>query len=382
MKSWIINVLKEIISRRAVNPFHGGEGEKERADYLEKLISGMGFDVERFDVTDNNGFVRSNLIVEYGDGEETIWLIAHIDTVSPGEGWKTDPFKLYVEGDRVYGRGVSDNGIGIMASLIILKKISEGTLSPNYRLKVGFLADEEAGSKYGLKYLIGKGVFKRGERAIVPDFGSEDGSVIEIAEKGILWLKFITHGEQTHGSRPDKGDNSFLKSMKFALELYEKLHKEFDEKDDFFEPPMSTFEPTKKETNVESINIIPGKDVHYWDCRILPRYEIDDVLNVVREVAKNFDTDVEVVMREDPSRVDPNDWIVKKLEQSIRNVLGVEPKLIGIGGGTFAGILRKAGVPSVVWNIRSGTEHKANEWEFLSNYVKTADVIADVITNR
>ena len=379
MRDWVIKVLGEIISRNAVNPAHSGPGEKERADYIQNLLENMGLKTKRYEVIDNKGIVRPSIVTEIGEGK-TIWLIAHIDTVSPGSGWTKDPFKLTIEGGKVFGRGVNDNGIGIMAALIVLKKIVDEKIELRYKLKVGFVADEEAGSTYGLKHLVNEGVFSRGDRAIIPDAGNEEGTMVEIAEKAILWLKFITKGKQTHGSTPHRGDNAFLKSMRMANELYDTLHEKFSDSDELFDPPVSTFEPTMKDKNTDSINIIPGEDVHYWDCRILPQHNLEDVLEIIDRVSKKYDTEVEVVMKEEASRVEPEDWIVVKLTNSIRKVLGKEPKLMGIGGGTFASILRKIGVPSVVWHIGSGTEHQPDEWELLSNYFKNAEVLLDVLT--
>jgi succinyl-diaminopimelate desuccinylase len=79
--------------------------------------------------------------------------------------------------------------------------------------------------------------------------------------------------------------------------------------------------------------------------------------------------------------VDPDDWIVQKTVKAVRDELNVEPKLIGIGGGTFAGILRKIGVPSVVWHIGSETEHQPDEWELIDNYIKNASVMLNILTS-
>ncbi|MCD6485310.1 MAG: M20 family metallo-hydrolase [Candidatus Odinarchaeota archaeon] len=380
INNWVISILKELVSRNSVNPAYGGPGEKEKADFLQSFLENMGLKVKRYEVTDEKGFVRPSLITEIGKGD-TIWIIAHIDIVPPGKGWESDPFKLKVEGDKVYGRGVNDNGIGIVSALYVLKQIIEHEHPLNYKLKVGFVADEEAGSKYGLKYLIEQNVFKKGDRALVPDGGNKNGDMIEIAEKGILWVKMVTKGKQVHGSMPAKGDNAFLKSMRFATKLYDVLHKKYDKSDSLFDPPNSTFEPTMKEKNVDSINIVPGEDVHYWDCRVLPDYKLDDVLKTMQTVADEFNTKVEIVMREDASRVDASDWIVQKTVAAVKKVIGVEPKLMGIGGGTFAGILRKMGIPSVVWHIGSETEHTPNEWELISNYVKNARVFLSILSS-
>ncbi|MCD6513492.1 MAG: M20 family metallo-hydrolase [Candidatus Odinarchaeota archaeon] len=379
MKDWIIKVLGDLVSRNSVNPASGGPGESEKADYLQELLENMGLKVIRYETTDNHGINRPSIITEIGSGN-TLWIIAHIDTVAPDKGWTSDPFKLKVEDDKVVGLGVNDKGVGIMSALLVLKEITEKDIEIKYKLKVGFIADEEAGSTYGLKYLIKQGVFKEGDRALVPDAGNKEGTMLEIAEKGILWLKFTTKGKGIHASKPHKGDNAHLKAMRFAVKLYEVLHAKFNEKDELFDPPVSTFEPTKKEKNIDSINKIPGEDVHYWDCRILPQYSIDEIISTITDVANKFNVSVDVVMREDSSKVDPNDWIVRKTVNAVKEELGIEPKLMGIGGGTFAGILRKIGVPSVVWHIGSETEHQANEWELIDNYIKNARVFLNILT--
>ena len=52
-----------------------------------------------------------------------------------------------------------------------------------------------------------------------------------------------------------------------------------------YDPPGSTFEPTQREKNVESINTIPGKDILYYDCRILPDTTLESVKKTIRNYA-------------------------------------------------------------------------------------------------
>ena len=51
-------------------------------------------------------------------------------------------------------------------------------------------------------------VFHQNDFVYVPDFGEPDGSLIEVAEKHILWLKINVKGKQTHASTPEKGINA------------------------------------------------------------------------------------------------------------------------------------------------------------------------------
>ena len=145
---------------------------------------------------------------------------------------------------------------------------------PSYDIGVALVADEETGSRKGIDYVLKQtDAFRKQDLIIVPDAGNETGTLIEVAEKSILWLKIKTLGKQAHGSTPEKGINSFKAAAYLITEL-DKLHGIFNAKDGLFDPPISTFEPTKKEANVPNINTIPGEDVFYVDSRILPGYDV------------------------------------------------------------------------------------------------------------
>ena len=46
---------------------------------------------------------------------------------------------------------------------------------------------------------------------------------------------------------PEKGINAHLVGMRFATALHDTLYEKYPDKNDLFDPPISTFEPTKKE---------------------------------------------------------------------------------------------------------------------------------------
>lgn len=155
--------------------------------------------------------------------------------------------------------------------------------------------------------------------------------MIEIAEKGILWVKVTVYGKQSHASLPELGLNAYRLGSELTLEIDRKLHEVFNYEDPLFIPPRSTFEPTKVEPNVGNVNTIPGKHVFYIDCRILPKYSIDEVLRVIKDTANNYcnvhgcRVDVEIVSREDsvqPTSADSE--IVRRLAKAIRIVKGLE----------------------------------------------------------
>ena len=130
----------------------------------------------------------------------------------------------------------------------------------------------------------------------MPDSGDAEGKTVEIAEKSICWMSVETTGKQCHASRPDQGINAFYAASKLAARVHE-LYDVFNHRDELFVPPTSTFEPTKKHANVPNVNTIPGDDVFWIDCRILPNYKIDDVEAKVREWADEIEKEENVTMK-------------------------------------------------------------------------------------
>jgi succinyl-diaminopimelate desuccinylase len=295
----------------------------------------------------------------------------------------TKPYEPKVKDDRIYGRGSEDNGQSMMASMFAVKILKNLGMKPKRTVALAFVADEEHGSEYGIQHLIAQKLFRKDDRIVVPDGGSEDGSFIEISEKGALWLKIRTIGAQTHASRPHKGLNAHRIGMEYALALDKMLHEKYPLKNEYFDPPESTFEPTMKEKNVDAINIVPGEDISYVDCRILPNYNLDEVLKDIRELARNYEKktrakiDVEIVQKSiAPKPTDAKAKVVTALEEAIENVRKVKPRIGGIGGGTCAAFFRKIDIPAVVWCTIDETAHQPNEYSKIKNLVDDAKVYA------
>jgi len=244
------------------------------------------------------------------------------------------------------------------------------------------------GSGYGLQYLLGARpeIFRPRDVIIVPDAGSADGSMIEVAEKSVLWLRFHVKGKQSHGSKPDLGRNAARAAARLVCALDESLHERFAEADDFFEPPAcSTFEPTLHEGNVLNVNTIPGEDLFAFDCRILPKYDLDEVLDYMRSQMARVDeevgtqTELRIQNRLDAAPPTPPDAaVVTQVRRAIKAVYGVEGRPRGIGGGTFAALMRRAGLHVAVWSKMDTTAHQVNEYCKIDNMLGDAKVYAHV----
>lgn len=386
----MIALQAELVKRPAMGPENGGDGETGRAEFLIGYLKKQGFaEPVVYNVPDARVSTgsRPNLAVKIPGKrrDKTLWFMAHMDVVPAGDlgMWDSEPFVMRREGDRLIGRGVEDNQQGLVSALFAMKAFIDLNVIPPLNLGLLLVADEETGSRYGIDGVVKlfPDIFGPNDEFVVPDAGAPDGTMVEVAEKGILWLRVTTKGKQCHASTPELGVNAFRAASRLVTML-DGLHQEFDEKDPVFDPPISTFEPTKKEANVDNVNTIPGMDVFYLDCRVLPGTPLDDVLTAVRRMADQVEQEVgvsiqlEEVQREDavpPTSVDAS--VVQVLMEGIKQVYQVEPKAQGIGGGTVAAFLRRHGYPAVVWSRLDDLAHQPNEYCLISNMVSDAKVM-------
>jgi succinyl-diaminopimelate desuccinylase len=387
----VIEIQRELVSRPALGPEVGGAGEGDKAAFLTDLLHRWGLQVDNYPAPDDRvpDGLRPNLVAYLpGKKPEKVWVLSHMDVVPPGDRslWETDPFTLRVDGDRLYGRGTEDDHHGIVMSLLAVKAFLDLGITPERTIALALVADEETGNEKGLAYLLREQpqLFSPQDLIIVPDAGRPDGTMIEVAEKSILWLKLTLLGQQGHASRPHKAKNT-LRAAAHAIVALDDLSREFPLQNPLFRPPMSTFEPTKKEANVPNVNTIPGKDVFYLDCRVLPDYDLGQVTERVRAIAtaaaNRFGVSLEVeAVQTLPSAppTAPEAPVVRALAQAIRRVYGRDATPQGIGGGTVAAFFRQAGLPAAVWMTANDCAHQPNEFCLLSHILGDAKVLVHV----
>jgi succinyl-diaminopimelate desuccinylase len=394
-----VELETELTKRPAISPDSGGEGELDKCEFLEAWLKARGITrLERCDAPDSRakGGVRPNLIATIPgktDGGARLWIMSHLDVVPPGEAslWQSDPWQVIRRDDgplgpRLIGRGVEDNQQGLVSSVLAALALAGAGVVPARTVKLLFAADEEVGSLYGIVWLLKNpqtaGLFRREDMVLIPDGGDPWGETIEIAEKNLIWARFVTQGVQAHGSRPDQGANAHLAGADLAVRLHRGLSEKFSARDPLFEPDYSTFQPTKQEANVPNINTIPGEDIFCMDMRVLPRYPAKAVLAEIDRIKAEVEAQYKVnISYTTPQLVEskptPQDApLVKLLSKTVESVYGVKTRPIGIGGGTVGASLRNADISSVVWGRVHDTAHQPNEYALIENILGDAKVMA------
>ena len=389
----VVALQSTLTACRALGPENGGQGEMEKTLWIAARLTDCGIgDLTRLDAPDPRVEcgLRPNLIARVpGRVSRTLWLFGHTDVVPPGDAgaWTSDPWQVRREGDFLYGRGVEDNQQAIVSMLLLAEELRACGVTPGLTLGLVFMADEESGSAYGLQHILTAApeLFRPDDLCIVPDAGSPRGDIIETAEKGVLWLRVQVTGVQCHGSTPEKGRNAFLAASALALACHEGLHAAFAAEDDLFIPPCSTFVPGKHEANVPNINTVPGNDVFYVDCRLLPQVRADDVQAKLRELADAVErqygvrVSLDVVQRQEASFTPASSPVVTALQDAVARVYGVQARPVGIGGASVAALLRKRGLPAAVWSCIENTCHAPDERASITSAIRDAQVFAHIL---
>jgi len=387
----MIELQKALTAVPAVGPLNGGDGEMLKAQLLKKLLQDMGFtDFRHFDAPDESVScgLRPNFFTRLKgqDPSRMVWIITHLDIVPPGELnlWSEDPYSAYVKDDLIFGRGTEDNQQDMVASIFAAKALMDEGVTPASSIGLFFVADEETSGGKGLYYVLDlpEKVFSKDDIIVVPDSGNPQGTLIEIAEKSILWLGFKTTGKQCHGSKPQLGNNAFSAASYLITQLT-KLRKIFGAVDSLFEPPTSTFEPTKKEANVGNINTIPGEDIFYMDCRVLPQYDLRHVMSEIRKITKKvekkFSVTIEISQQQYVQSTPPTPPaapVVSALQKAVKKVYGLDAFPGGVGAGTVAAYLRSRDYPAAVWSKSNMMAHQPDEYCSIINMIGDAKVFA------
>ncbi len=210
----IRDFLQKAISDLIAIPSPSGQ-EEGAADYVCERLQEAGLSPQRDE--------DSNVWVEVGSGKGLLHVNAHLDTVVPVDGWKTDPHKPHLDGDNLHGLGATDCGGGLAALLYLAPRVK-----PNVRVLFSWTVCEEGirnSKTNGSKRMAERG----GDWAITAEPScSLEGPGISLGTQGHARAVVKFAGRAAHSSRPDLGENAIYAAGRFCLEL-EKLNGEFKE---------------------------------------------------------------------------------------------------------------------------------------------------------
>jgi acetylornithine deacetylase/succinyl-diaminopimelate desuccinylase family protein len=371
MKDEILRILRKLIEKDTTNP----PGNEYRAAEVVKEFFEK-YDIKYKIFEKEKG--RTNIIGYIGKGKEKLFIACHLDTVPVGNGWKTNPFKAVEKFGRIYGRGASDNKGPLASILITAKRLKAVENRLKGRVLIAGVADEERGSEFGVKFLLNKNLINP-EYAIIPDVGHRM-KVIDVAEKGLLFLRITSYGKQAHGSRPERGVNAVWNMIDF-LNLFRNYKMNF-KKHPLLSDPTINLGAIK---GGETFNMVPSKCEAYIDIRYLPSQSsqeiIEDVkkmINFVKKRNKKAKFKIEIFDKQSPMDIQDN-ILINLIKRNSKKILGFEPKNHGMSGSTVTKFFAKKGIKAVGYGSGSECAHMANEYVEIKDLINFSEVLYNTV---
>lgn len=153
-------------------------------------------------------------------------LSAHLDVVpARASEWRHPPFAAELHDGYVWGRGAVDMKAMAVMSAVVMKALAREGGTRRRDVIFAGVADEEAGGGRGAGWLVANhpeeiraevGVTEIGGFTL--PFGETTLVPVQVAEKGVQWLRLVGRGLPGHASLPHD-DNAILKVTRAASRL-------------------------------------------------------------------------------------------------------------------------------------------------------------------
>jgi LysW-gamma-L-lysine carboxypeptidase len=337
--------------------------EEDISNFLVEEMKKLGFRVRKDAI--------GNVIGEIGQGEPTILLCGHMDTVA-------GHLPLRVEKDKIYARGAVDAKGPLAAMVMAAATVAQ---EPAFQAKVvvAIVVEEEATSR-GVKHLI-----KEGISADYAIFGEPSGvENITIGYKGSLHLQITCKTQTGHSSTPWLYENALEK----AFELWQWIKNSYPPLDKQESPYYAVTACLIKLTGGKGNSVIPFESEMHIDIRIPPQLTSTQVFDDTQKVISQYQAANPKVMvklaildSNEPFEVNKNSPLVRALSTSIRKVQNKPATLLRKTGTGDMNILGRAiNLPIVTYGPgNSHLDHTIDEHIDISEYLTSIQVYKETI---
>ncbi len=369
--------------------------EDEIMEFVEGWFQKNGMDarIHEYHEEKVTGFKGKNVILELQGGRPgpAICLNGHLDTVKLCSGWTVDPYKGYVDGDRIYGVGALDMKSGCAATMLALKAFKENHPDFRGRIIAAYVSAEEGPYGMGTNALIEEGYLEGVNFSIVTEpsagFVGNAFPTVCMGARGGYGLEIEFFGKSAHAALPKNGKSAALDAAKVICEL-ENVDYAADEHLGTGDACVVAIESDGGACSVPD----------YAKVRLFWHIVVGESEETIRkEIEKaieraNIQCDYRINFREAPSEgskgflpytVKEKDPFVASFIDSVASVSGTEPyKAYFQSIGDFNYLGSRLNAPVVIFGAEGENFHSYNEYATLSSIVKTAEVIYDFLKKQ
>jgi len=308
------------------------------------------------EISDKLGFKTKSIdnyigYAQYGENEDYICAIGHVDVVEVSDGWKQPPFSGYIENGTIYSRGVLDNKGPIISCLYALYALKLLDLHFDKSIRIIFGCDEESGFK-DIEYYLKK------EKPPLAGFTPDCKYPVVYSERGRAVVKISTS---------IKNLSSFFEFVNIyfisAKNTGDKLGIDYyNEEYGVMEMRNYKLSNTEDSVSFEVTLSYPAG------------ITIEEILNKIKTKAK--DLNVELVLNYNPVKFEKDSLLVQSLKYSYEKVTSLDGTPVTTTGGTYA----KA-FPNIVpfgpsFPGQKGIGHNPNEWMKIDDLITNAKIYA------
>lgn len=290
-----IDLLKRLISTQS----YSGE-EDATAEILFDSLEENGFKAER---KLNNVWARS---LKFDSSKPTILLNSHHDTVQATSKWSYDPFTPNLLDGKLVGLGSNDAGGPLVSLLHVFLEL--GKTEQPFNLLFLASAEEESSGKNGVPIVLDD--LGKVDLAIVGEPTSMD---MAIAERGLIVLDCVAHGESGHAARAE-GKNAIYLAIE-DINWFKNF--EFEKVSEVLGSINMTVTQIKAGTQH---NVVPDECSFVVDVRPNEHYSNAEVVELIRS---NVSCDVDPrSLNLNASGIEADHVIVKKAKDMGINTYG------------------------------------------------------------
>lgn len=326
----IIDIVKiPSVKGESENGFPFGEKVGKALNKALEISEKLGFKVRNLD----------NYIgyAEYGESENYVCVIGHVDVVHEGEGWEYQPYEGKKANGRIYGRGVLDNKGPIISALYGLYAIKELDLKLDKKVRIIFGTNEESGFE-DIPYYLEK------EKAPLMGFTPDCKYPVVYGEKGMARIRIKRKSIYE--------EDTFL---------------------DFIENLSENVIVTYKELSKKDGDIILDIKVKYDFS-----YKLRNVLDEIR-CSFPSSIEIEVISNFNPVYFDKESKLIKKLQLAYERVTLLDGTPVTTNGGTYAKVM-----PNIVpfgpsFPGQKGIAHNPDEYMDIEDIILNAKIFANAI---
>lgn len=384
MRDEIIKFHQEIVRIPSENP---PSKYKEVAKFVEKKMREIGLETS---------VKRNNVIGRLNRGEgPTLIFNGHFDTVEAFKGWSHDPFGAEIVGDKIYGRGSSDDKSSVTAEIFATQSLLEAGIDLKGKLIVTAVVDEETGGLRGAEYLLNNDLVS-GDVCLLGDaangypFGYTGGT---------MYITITIKGKTAHGLAfpdlppPYRNENSgintierMVKVMNFLLELKEELLK------------TTTRYPTSEGwgSNVSSINLaeihggtkittVPDRCYLHLSVNTIPEQDVgsikerlEDFVEKMKEEDPDLDITVQIPIAMEPQIMDESSEFAKIVQKVAEKIHGEKREFKTLMPSTDAHWFQERGIPTILVgaSARDNNIHAADEFVYIKDLMDLVKIFA------